>query len=198
KEIREVLDLYVDGELSADAAASAGVHLSECPLCRKAHEELLRLREGVKLAVSQHQPPPDLAARIQRHLSPPSHLVWAHSLGMVLAVALLAGLDRSNSGRTYLAKTMERVAFHVDAPRTLVLEGQVVCRDCELHALYGAMSLCHLKGHHGTLQTADGKIWNLMEGERAEPLIHNASMLGRKVRIGGRLYRRARWCSSRS
>ena len=67
----------------------------------------------------------------------------------------------------------------------------MVCRDCELHDLYGATSMCHLKGHRGALKTADGKIWNLMEGERAEQLIHNALSLGKKVRIRGRLYRRA-------
>ncbi len=191
KEIRELLDLYVDGELSADAAASASVHLSECASCRRAQEKLLQLRRAVKIAVAQHQPPADLARRIQGHLFWPWRRVLAPALVISLAVVLLAGLGRIGSARMYVASTMERVAFLWDTPRTLVLEGQVVCRDCELKALYGATSMCHLKGHHGALKTADGKIWNLMEGERAEQLIHSASLLGKKVRIRGRLYRRA-------
>ena len=191
KEVREVLDLYVDGELSADAAASASVHLSECALCQRAHEELLRLRRAVKLAVAQYQLPPDLARRIHSHLSSPWRRISAAALVIFFALVLLAGLDRISSARAYVANAMERVAFHLDTPRALVLEGQVVCRDCELHDLYGATSMCHLKGHHGALKTADGKIWNLMEGERAEQLIHNALSLGKKVRIRGRLYRRA-------
>ncbi len=191
KEIREVLDLYVDGELSADAAASATTHLNECALCRRAQEELLRLRRAVKLAVTQHRPPPDLATRIQSHLPSSWRRVLAPALAIFLVVFSLAGLGHLGSTRLYVASVMERVAFHLDTPRTLVLEGRLVCRDCELQALYGARSMCHIKGHHGALKTADGKIWNLMEGDHAEQLIHSASLLGKRVRIRGRLYRRA-------
>ena len=191
KEIREVLDLYVDRELSADAAASASVHLNECASCRRVHQELLRLRRGVKLALAQHQPPPDLAHRIHSRLSSPWRRVLAPALVIFFALVFLAGLGRISSARVHVANAMERIAFHLDTPRTLVLEGQVVCRDCELHDMYGAASMCRLKGHHGALKTPDGKIWNLMEGERAEQLIHNALLLGKKARIRGRLYRRA-------
>jgi hypothetical protein len=191
KEVREMLDLYVDGELSADAAASASVHLNECTPCRRAHQELLRLRRAVKHVVAQHEPPPDLALRIQRYLFSPWRRALAPALVIFLALASLAGLGRISAARMYVAGAMERAAFHLDTPRMLVLEGQLVCRDCELHALYGATNMRELKGHHGALKTAEGKIWNLMESERAEPLIHNASFLGKKVRIHGRLYRRA-------
>jgi len=191
KEIREVLDLYVDGELSADAAASATAHLNECAPCRGAHEELLRLRRAVKLAVAQHQLPPDLAARIQSHLAPSWRRVLAPALVIFLVVFSFAESGRFGSARTHVASVIERVAFHLDTPRTLVLEGQLVCRDCELQALYGARSMCHIRGHHGALKTADGKIWNLMEGDHAEQLIHSNLLLGKKVRIRGRLYRRA-------
>lgn len=191
KEIREVLDLYVDGELSADAAASATAHLNECAPCRRTQEELLRLRRAVKLAVAQHRLPPDLAARIHSHLPSSWRRVLAPALAIFLVAFSLAGLGHLGSTRVYVASVMERVAFHLDAPRTLVLEGRLVCRDCELQALYGAGSMCHIKGHHGALKTADGKIWNLMEGDHAEQLIHSASLLGKRVRIRGRLYRRA-------
>ncbi len=191
KEIREVLDLYVDGELSADAASSASAHLNECASCRRVHQDLLRLGRAVKLAVARHQPPPGLAGRIHSHLFSPWRRVLAPALVIFFALVLLAGLDRISSARTHVANAMERVAFHLDTPRTLVLEGQVVCRDCELHDLYGAESMCRLKGHHGALKTPDGKIWNLMEGDHAEQLIHSASLLGKGVRIRGRLYRRA-------
>jgi len=191
KEIREVLDFYVDGELSVDAAAWATAHLNECAPCRRAHEELLRLRRAVKLVVAQHRPPPDLTTRIQSHLPSSSRRVLVPALAIFLIVSSLAGLGRFGSTRLYVASAMERVAFHLDTPRTIGLEGWLVCRDCELQALYGAGSMCRIKGHHGALKTADGKIWNLMEDDRTEQLIHRASWLGKKVRVRGRLYRRA-------
>jgi hypothetical protein len=66
KEFREILDLYVDQELSPGALGAAQTHLNECHSCRRAEEQLLRLRVAMKLAVSQHQPPPDLANVVQR------------------------------------------------------------------------------------------------------------------------------------
>lgn len=66
KEFREILDLYVDQELSPDALGAAHIHLNECHSCRKVERQLLRLRVALKLTVSQHQPPPDLAHAVQR------------------------------------------------------------------------------------------------------------------------------------
>ena len=70
KEFRESLDLYVDGELSADAMAAASVHLNECPACHRAKEELLRLRLALKSVVAQHQPPPNLVYHIHHFFLP--------------------------------------------------------------------------------------------------------------------------------
>ncbi len=39
--------------------------------------------------------------------------------------------------------------------------------------------------------TRDGRIWNILEGEKSRDLIHNSSLLGRRVRIEGRIYRKA-------
>ncbi len=86
---------------------------------------------------------------------------------------------------------METIAFHLDPPRLVELEGQLVCRDCELKMLYGAKTMCLLKGHRGALETADGKIWNLMEGELTEALIHDESLRGKTIHLRGKIYRRA-------
>lgn len=64
KELRELLDLYSDGELSPDGMAAASVHLSECVSCRRVSEELLRLRQGIKEAVGQHQIPHELVKSV--------------------------------------------------------------------------------------------------------------------------------------
>jgi Putative zinc-finger len=64
KEFRELLDLYVDGELSPEAMTAASVHLSECAPCRRVKAELLVLRRALKSVVAQHQPPPELAGNV--------------------------------------------------------------------------------------------------------------------------------------
>jgi hypothetical protein len=51
--------------------------------------------------------------------------------------------------------------------------------------------MCPLTGHHGSIVTRDGRIWNILEGEKSQDLIHNSSLLGRRVRIEGRIYRKA-------
>ena len=190
-EFRQVLDLYVDGELSAEAMASASVHLNECEPCSSVVRELLRLRAAVKQVVSEHKPPPELVGSVRQVIASPAWRVRVPALVVLVLVISLVALGSMPGARAYLADGMELVAFRLDTPQTLVLEGEVVCRDCELHALYGAPIMCKLKGHHGALRTASGKIWNLRGGDVSDALIYNASLMGKKVRIRGKLYRRA-------
>ena len=65
KEFRELLDLYVDGELPPEAMASASVHATECEPCRRAQTELTQLQRAVKSVVSQYQPPSQLVETVQ-------------------------------------------------------------------------------------------------------------------------------------
>src|SRR5258708_5558850 len=60
KKLREVLDAYVDRELSADAMAQADAHIAECGACRRAVEGLCRLREAVRVAAGNPEPSPEL------------------------------------------------------------------------------------------------------------------------------------------
>ncbi len=192
KEFREVLDLYVDNELSAEAMASAGLHLNECGPCRTARDELLRLRQAVKEAVSKHQPPPSLLRSVRRVSSSPGRRVAVASLVVVILFFLSLGTLQQMSGvRASLASGMEQIAFHLDRPQTLVLEGEVVCRECELYALYGSPEERDVEGHHGALKTASGKIWNFMEGEKTYALIHDETLIGKRIRIRAKAYRRA-------
>lgn len=191
KQFREVLDLYVDGELSAAAAAAAAIHLDRCSSCKQAERQLLRLRANIKAAVARHQLPAglqrDLEARfstVKRSFALPAVLLAAFVLMAAFALPI-------PTVRGAAANLVEQVAFRLDTPRTLVLEGRLICRDCELQRMYGAMAACARKGHHGALETSDGKIWNLMENDRSDALIHNDALRGRKVRIRGKIYRRA-------
>lgn len=191
-EFRRVLDLYVDGELSPEAAAAASVHGSECPSCRRTEHELRRLRQLVKEAINQHQPSPGLAGSIERAVSPRKPRVGVAVLvAAVLLFLSIAALSGMPGIRASLADRMEEVAFHLDQPRTLVLEGEIVCRECELFAQYGSPEERDVNGHHGGLKTAEGKIWDFMEGSVAEPLIHDESLIGKRAQIYAKLFRRA-------
>src|SRR5260370_36714747 len=69
KKLREVLDAYVDRELSVDAAAQAEAHIAECGACRRAVEGLARLREAVRTAAGKPEAPARVLARVQSSLS---------------------------------------------------------------------------------------------------------------------------------
>jgi len=192
KEFREVLDLHVDRELSAEAAVSAELHLRECGSCHLAAEELLRLRRALKEAVNRHQPPPGLAESVQRNLAPPVRRAGAPVLVAVPLLLLAAAvLGFTPWGRATLAGGMEQIAFQLDEPREMTVEGVVVCRECELYSLYGGPQERDRQGHHGALKTASGKIWNFMEGEKSYALIHDESLLDKRLRIRAKVYRRA-------
>jgi hypothetical protein len=190
KEFREALDLFVDAELAADAAAAANTHASECSLCRRAYEDLLRLRRSVQKAVREQELPGHLEQLVRARLAPRARRLWpAAAVFVAVLIALVAGL--TPTARGVAAQAMEFVAFHVDPPRVVELEGKLVCRDCELETLYGTKTMCHLKGHHAALKTSDGKIWNLMEGEHTEALVRDDSLRGKTIHIRGKIYRRA-------
>ncbi len=192
KNLREVLDLYVDGELSPEATVQAEAHLAECQACRRAADRLQGLRHAVKTAVSQYQPAPQLASRVRKSTVSPWHRRPAWALAVATAALLIVAFAVSAAQlRGAVANTLEAAAFHLDDSRSVVMEGLLLCRDCQLKKEYGYHAMCPLKGHHGTLQAKDGKIWNILDGDASEDLIHNSALLGRTVRIHGRCFRRA-------
>lgn len=192
KNLRELLDLYVDGELSPEAKVQAETHLSECHACRRAADHLQELRQAVKVAVSQYHPAPKLVDRVRKSTLSRWYRRPAWALAATAAALVIVAFAVSVAPlRGAVANTLEAAAFHLDDSRSVVMEGLLLCRDCELKKEYGYRAMCPLKGHHGTLQTKDGKIWNILDGDASEELIHNSALLGRTVRIHGRCFRRA-------
>src|SRR5260370_8629827 len=88
--LREVLDAYVDRELSADAAARAEGHIAECGACRRAVEGLTKLREAVKTAAGKPEAPVELMERVRGSVSPRWHR--AAAIQAIAATVILAGL----------------------------------------------------------------------------------------------------------
>lgn len=191
KNIREILDLYVDGELSPEANAQAEAHLAECVACRNTVARLKRLRQAVKTAVGQYRPKVQLVDQVRQSTISwrrrPATWVPVAATALLIAVMALFAPEI----RAAIANELEVAAFHLDDSRATVMEGRLLCRDCLLKEEYGYHAMCPTRGHHGSLQTKDGKIWNILDGDASEALIHNSALLGRSVRIHGRCFRRA-------
>lgn len=191
KQMREVLDLYVDGELSAEATDAARLHLRECATCRRAEQQLLLLRNDIRAAVAQYQPPQKLEQWVHSRFNRLERLRHIAVVGAcaLSALALILSIILPST-RGFVANQLERFAFQLDGPRIVQLEGRVICRDCELKRVYGADVIVASQGH-GALETSDGKIWNFMLNAVSAPLIDDKSLQGKVVRIRGRIYRRA-------
>jgi len=191
KNIREILDLYVDGELSPEANAQAEAHLAECVACRNTVARLKRLRQAVKTAVGQYRPTAQLVDQVRQSTISwrrrPTTWVPVAATALLIAVMALFAPEI----RAAIANELEVAAFRLDDSRATVMEGRLLCRDCLLKEEYGYHAMCPTRGHHGSLQTKDGKIWNILDGDASEDLIHNSALLGRSVRIHGRCFRRA-------
>ncbi len=191
KNIREILDLYVDGELSPEANVQAEAHLAECVACRNTVARLKRLRQAVKTAVGRYRPTAQLVDQVRQSTISwrrrPTTWVPVAATALLIAVMALFAPEI----RAAIANELEVAAFRLDDSRATVMEGRLLCRDCLLKEEYGYHAMCPTRGHHGSLQTKDGKIWNILDGDASEDLIHNSALLGRSVRIHGRCFRRA-------
>ncbi|MGE3842934.1 MAG: anti-sigma factor [Vicinamibacterales bacterium] len=191
-QFRDVLDAYIDHELAPDAMASATAHRSLCSSCDRLVLRALDTKAAVRRTATAHAIPSDLEARLRLAIAPrwrPWHLTAAAA---VLIVALWAGLAAHGRIESGAANAMDQMALRLDGSSPVVLTGTLLCRDCELEHRYGIQAPCKTIGHHGALATDDGRIWNLVEQKVAADLIHDASLLGRRVVVHGRIFRGAR------
>jgi len=202
KQFRESLDCYVDGELAAAASAAVDAHRQACPTCNRAVAQVLEMRNAVRQAVRATTPPPDLEARVKVGTTPR----WLASIGVarrrglsrpaVALAALVLGLfvvaAERPPVRVDAANAMDRLGLRLNDSTAVVLEGTVLCRDCELERRYGVKSSCKQIGHHGAIFTDDGRILNLVEQRASARLIHDETLFGKRVIVHGRLFRGAR------
>lgn len=193
-QFRDVLDCYLDGELSADAMAAANHHRTECPACDRLVSGARDLQAAVRQTVASVDLPPGLEARI-RTATAPGWTRWNRGVPATAAAVLLMLLAGGAAGgrvETGAANVMDRLALRLDGSSEVVLHGVLLCRDCELEHRYGIEAPCRKIGHHGAIATADGRIWNLVEQTASEALIHDKTLLGRPLVVRGRVFRGAR------
>jgi hypothetical protein len=198
KQFREILDCYADRELSVDAAAAADAHLRECAACARVAARLEMLRRAVRHVVAD-TPPPDLELRVRQSLqsvrSEGIGTRWGGRVGLVAALLLVLAITGGVLTREHMqhtvAATIDGVVIRVADTGSVVLDGVVLCRDCELHRRYGVRAMCARIGHRGAIVTADGRIWNIVEQPVSTDLVHDDTLFGKRVRIRGRIFRAA-------
>jgi len=192
-----------DGELSAAASAAADVHRKECPQCDRAVTRLQELKTAVRRTVNVATPPSDLDARVRPAVATPWMRPFdtimsfgprrsAFALAVVVVLILAVTVSTRSPIDVSAANAMDRLALRLDDTSPVVLEGKVLCRDCELEHRYGVKASCKVLGHHGAIATADGRIWNIVEQRTSAALIHDESLLGKNVVVRGRLFRGSR------
>jgi Putative zinc-finger len=200
KQLSEVLDCYVDGELSPDAMAGAEMHVRGCAQCARAVAYLNGLRAQVRRTVSESVPPQELSVRVRESLrakwrSPLvlswARLRWPAAAALLFAVGAVAFAATSSWFGAALASTIDRAVVGLDETRHVTFEGTLLCRDCELEKRGHIRALCPTIGHHGALATSDGRLWSIVEQPASSSLIHNSDLLGARVRAHGRRFRGA-------
>ncbi len=204
RRFRESLDLYVDGELSVDAMAAADAHRRECAKCALAAREIDALRRAVRDTTESVPVPAGFEDRVRAALRLPTVAAvrgqrgttrpwvrFAAAAMLLCAVGVSIAAARPAWLREPLVALMDRAVVQLAAVQPLVVEGTVLCRDCELQDRHGEQALCNRLGHRGALVTADGRIWNIMEQDSSLDLVRDEAMLGQRVRVQGTLYRDA-------
>ena len=68
KEVKELVDAYLDGELDPLTNQNIEGHLKECSLCSQAYKEQSAFVGAIRGAAPYHKSPPNLRQRIQASL----------------------------------------------------------------------------------------------------------------------------------
>lgn len=69
----------------------------------------------------------------------------------------------------------------------VIVEGKIICLDCHLKKTEKADAACKEYGHRNCFEDKDGKIWVILNNEKAQPLFGD-DMRGQDVKIQGRKF----------
>jgi anti-sigma factor RsiW len=93
--MRPLLELYVDGELAADAGLELERHIEDCPECARVRQQMLTLRQTLRAEAPRFAAPARLRDNVQsalrrsvrpRFTMPPAIWPWLTAASLLLAV----------------------------------------------------------------------------------------------------------------
>jgi len=187
-ELRKNLLLYVDNELSGEAAQAFRQHLECCPACRSRADSEERFRALLRERLSLHSAPPGLREKIRARLAEES-AGSRRGIGTALLFrpAVAAGL-------AVLLTLMLLAPFLTQRKRPgggihAHFSGRLVCVQCEKMGVPLALQKrCTCFRHATGLRLGNGRIINLADTESAAALLTDPSLRGHQVAVDGILY----------
>jgi hypothetical protein len=191
-DVRELVSPFLDGELAAGEWLAVQEHLSDCEACRRR----TRFESDFDSTLRQHMAGgPAPAAVVQgvrrrlRHEFPVGASIWmrvmlhpaaGYALAAVLLLALVLPLGPARPGALEPASP---------APSSVVLQGRVVCVECEhVHRSPEEQRRCRMLTHHSGIRTLDGKVWTLANLGAGAKLAAQPDLRGAQVRFQGTLF----------
>lgn len=188
-QIEPLLAGYVDGELADSETQQVESHLSACRMCGDALEDQQTAKTNVRQHYRQDTAPVHLRVRLRQELAKAvaqqtgffeslAGLVSAHKIKSAFAtLALVVALALPYSG--WLEQTSNPVG-----PTYVLVEGQIVCLDCEIMHEAGHDRKCH-DYHHMGLRDLQGKLWRIIDSDQGAELITNRQLIGQRYRLEG-------------
>lgn len=113
----EMINAYLDGELSVENAAAVQDHLKTCPSCSALVAETARLQRALRRVRTQFTPSAEFRKRVQKQIRPSRRSTWflpwvPAAVGLVaLVLILVLGVGRDRSGNAIA----EMADLHVNA-----------------------------------------------------------------------------------
>jgi anti-sigma factor RsiW len=86
------LDVYLDGELSADEMKAVQDHVRSCPSCAADILSRVQMRRAVQSAGTRFKPSAEFRQRVTAQIAPKPRVVWSHVWAIAAAMVIVAGL----------------------------------------------------------------------------------------------------------
>lgn len=188
-QIEPLLAGYVDGELADSETKQVESHLNLCRMCGDALQDQRTAKTTLHQHYRQDVAPVHLRVRLRHELAKAvarqtgffeslAGLVTAHKVKSAFAaLALVVLLALPYSG--WLEQTSSS-----GGPTYVLVEGQIVCLDCEIMHEAGHNKECH-DYHHMGLRDGQGNLWRIVDSEQGADLITNRQLIGQRYRLEG-------------
>ncbi|KAA3620184.1 MAG: hypothetical protein DWQ05_05495 [Calditrichaeota bacterium] len=190
----EKITAYVDNELVEVERDEIEARIGNDPKLKEICEAQKQVKKLVKECVLLEKAPVHLRARIRRSLDQAqivpgflnliSDIFRYHAvkgLATTCTILVLVALP------WFPAENLTPSSDDVIAVKLQVIEGKLICVDCEqLHSEH-INSVKHSDFHRAGLKTSDGTIWQFLDYGKGSELIHDFSRLNATMHVEGKL-----------
>lgn len=189
----------IDNELDAAHLQEVTQHLEKCPDCKHQYVTEMDLKAIVKERFTFFKAPSYLQPRIRRQLvrngETPSFWELLHSLFIYrpaaasFALALIAFLVVFPTYQMVAEQTrLHKIQVVEQISEAGVLEGQIICIDCEFAPKQNGAPKHDPATHRSGLKMVDGTVWSFIHTAASDDLLHNPKYLRKEAKIYGTVF----------